>query len=473
VAAQVLGLAAAPILTRLYPAGAFGVLALYFSLVSIFGMIACLRFDVAIPLAESEKDAVGIMAIALLSATAITGLVGAIVVLAGPAICRLIGAPFMATTLGWVPVSVLLVGVTSTLTYWMYRKERFGTTSAVNVLRSVSSAGTKLALGLKGLVTGMSLVLGEITGACLAAGGLCRSALRNDRSLFREGLSWPELLALARRFRRFPLVDVFNVLLNNASWQIPVFLVNAFFSRSVLGLYSLTFRVLQLPVMLVGSAIGQVYYQRIGRLLATGDSPAGLTAAVFQRLAYLAVFPATTMVVAGPVVFATVFGRGWWESGVYARILGAWLCCWILASPLSLFYLASQRQRRLLAFQVVIFVSRLVSLVGGGVYGDVHVALLLFSATGILVYGCLAVDVLRLAGVGYINAAGAVIRAASCMMPPLAIGLLGGNISDSGVLILAFWLIAGLVYALLVMVADRELRQQMLSVAAGRHGARG
>ena len=57
VTAQAITLAATPFLTRLYSPEQFGVLAVFLSMVSVFGVVGTLRFDNAIPLAKSDEVA--------------------------------------------------------------------------------------------------------------------------------------------------------------------------------------------------------------------------------------------------------------------------------------------------------------------------------------------------------------------------------------------------------------------------------
>ena len=58
--AQFLSIAFAPLLTRIYEPSDFGLLAVYSSIIAILSIIAGLRYEMAIPLPESESDAINI-----------------------------------------------------------------------------------------------------------------------------------------------------------------------------------------------------------------------------------------------------------------------------------------------------------------------------------------------------------------------------------------------------------------------------
>ena len=64
-AGQAIIVAASPILTRLYTPEDFGVLAVYASLLSILGVVASLRYELAIPLPESDEEAANVTVLSL------------------------------------------------------------------------------------------------------------------------------------------------------------------------------------------------------------------------------------------------------------------------------------------------------------------------------------------------------------------------------------------------------------------------
>ncbi len=63
--AQGLTICASPFLTRLYGPEAFGTLALFVSITSIIGAIACLRYELAIMLPESDEEAANLLGVSL------------------------------------------------------------------------------------------------------------------------------------------------------------------------------------------------------------------------------------------------------------------------------------------------------------------------------------------------------------------------------------------------------------------------
>ena len=63
--AQVIIVLASPLLTRLYGPEAFGFLALFTSITSIIGVIACMRYEMAIMLPKTDEEAANLLGLCL------------------------------------------------------------------------------------------------------------------------------------------------------------------------------------------------------------------------------------------------------------------------------------------------------------------------------------------------------------------------------------------------------------------------
>ena len=110
-AGQLIVIAASPILTRLYTPEDFGLLAVYAGILGILGVIANLRYQLAIPLPDSDEDAASIAALSLLVVVLITVLAAIAVWLFGAELVHLLNTPALETYLWLVPVGIFLVGI--------------------------------------------------------------------------------------------------------------------------------------------------------------------------------------------------------------------------------------------------------------------------------------------------------------------------------------------------------------------------
>lgn len=94
--AQALTILALPVLTRLYSPEDFSLLAVYVAILGILTVVACLRFEIAIPLPEQDEEGAHLLVLALGSALAIGALLWMVVMLLPAQITDSLGAPALS-----------------------------------------------------------------------------------------------------------------------------------------------------------------------------------------------------------------------------------------------------------------------------------------------------------------------------------------------------------------------------------------
>ncbi len=395
--AQGIGVLATPLLTRLYGPEAFGTLALFTSITSIIGVVACLRYELAIMLPESDEEAANLLAVSLLAVVGVTLLTVPIVTWGRPLLLRVLRAPELGPYLWAVPVAVLLAGIFQAGSYWVSRQKRFGRLSVAKVANTGVAHAAKLAAGLAGRVSAGMLIGGAVLGSGASAGMLCGGVWRRDRIWLRGSVRLKAMWRAAVRYLRFASVDVSSALLNTVSTQLPTILLSAFFDSGVVGRYALGHRVLSLPMGLVGASLGQVFYQRASAARVNGTL-SQVVEDTTTRLVSVAAFPFILLAIVSPDLFGVVFGAEWYEAGVYAQILTPWLLFVFLGSPMSTLYCVMEKQQAGLVFNVALLITRAGALAGGGLLGSGRLALGLFAASGAVLWAGFCAYLFHLAG---------------------------------------------------------------------------
>jgi O-antigen/teichoic acid export membrane protein len=340
---QALALASAPVLSRLYSPSDFGIFTVLTSLVAIVGTVAALRFELAVPLPEKERDAHGLVALGLMS-TGVTFVVTSLVVaFAGSRLAQAFDQPNLMPWLWCVPLTSTVMGAYLVLNQLAIRHRRYGAIGRRNLLQSVAMVATQLVAGLTSFKAG-GLILGLGVGQATSAVSLVKgSGLFSVEA--REGRERHRLSQTARRYRRFPLLLAPSGLLNVMGLQLPVVLIAYWYGTSVAGWMGLTQRVLSLPVMLVGTAIAQVYLAELARAARDDLARAHrLFLVASQRLLVVAIVAAAGLVVLGPRLFGLVFGDEWRTSGQYAQALAVSLAAQLVAVPVSQTLIVFERQ---------------------------------------------------------------------------------------------------------------------------------
>ncbi len=396
--AQVLVVLASPVLTRLFTPADFGLLAIFTSITKVLSTVSCLRYEFAIMLPEEERDAVNLLALCITIVTGISVLCLPVFLIFEPAIVSALNAPELAGHLWLVSPFVFISGLFVALNYWNSRSRQYGRLSVARIVSAVATTGGQLGAGMGGFPTGGALIAANTLGQGVATGILAAQIYRDDRRRLTRLVSIHRMKALVVRYKKFPLYESWSGLLNVASWQLPSLLLPVFFSPVQAGFYSLAFRLIMMPMDLVGSAIQQVFFQRASNAKREGHL-ADLTESVFTILLKIVLFPMLTISVIGSELFAFVFGSAWAEAGFYTQLLSVWAVLWFISSPLSTIYMIQENQGFGLKINLANFVSRLVALVTGGVIGSARLAILFFALAGIGVYGYLCVRLLVFSGI--------------------------------------------------------------------------
>lgn len=386
--AQIVTILAYPLITRIYGPDTFGLLAIFTSITSIIGVIACMRYELAIMLPESDEEAANIFGLCVIFVIIVSVISIIPLILFQQTLLQFLKAPQLSAFLWLIPTTIFISGIFLTLNYWNTRTKQFYRLSIARVLSSFSSTGCQLGMGFLGYASGGALIGACVLGQIVATLALGIQIMREHLSFFYLTISREGMKNVLKRYSNFPKYDVWSALLNVISWQIPIFLLSFFFSTTIVGYYSLGMTMIQFPMSFIGGAIAQVFYQRAAEAKNEG-SLAPLVENVFRVLLVIGLFPILILTIIGQDIFSVVFGQVWAEAGVYTQILSIWGLVWFISSPLSMLYVVLEKQEFGLKFNIVNFFTRLASLVIGGMLGNPAIALLLFAGSGIVVYGYL------------------------------------------------------------------------------------
>jgi lipopolysaccharide exporter len=438
--AQVIGILTSPIITRLFGAEAFGLSALFASLVNTIVVISCLRYEFTIMLPKKDEEAINLLAVSLIINTTISFILIPTMWFLGQDIADILNAPNLAQYLWLVPLMVFLTGSFQAINYWNSRKRQFRRLSTAQVSKAASNAGSQILFGYAGLATGGSLIGASIIGQSFATFTLGIRVWWEDRKLMKGAVNRKVMKGLMREYRDFPIFDLWSGLINALSLQLPIIILSIYFTTAVVGHYSIGLLVLQLPISFIGQAIAKVFYQRAAAAYHVSLAAlASITEQVIKRLFLIGVFPILVLTLIGQDLFIVVFGPEWGEAGLFSQILSIWILVIFISTPLSSILNVTKRMRLMLVFNIVLILVRSASLIWGGVLGDVYLALALFSLTGAIAWLVLFYWIMHKVGVSVLH----MLRSVSKVIV-LAAGLL---------LVIAGAVLAGLDSLLIVVLS--------------------
>jgi O-antigen/teichoic acid export membrane protein len=348
-------------------------------------------------LPKTEEDAANITSVCVVLVTLISILTG-VVVLFIPEDINIFNTPGISKYLPLLPVIIFLNGMFFVQNYWLSRKTRFGVIAGSRVSNTLTSKISQIGLA-KMSVTPFGLIGGYIAGYAFADIVMLKG-VKKDIQIFKK-VSVKRMKEVAIQYKKFPLFSFWSSIANTISPQVPAFLLAYFYSTAVVGHFSLANQVVNLPMGIVGGAIGQVFFQKVSEVKngnGEGDMKV-IVGEVYNKLISIGLFPMILLVILGEQIFTFAFGEEWGISGTYVRILVPWIFLVFLSSPITTLYNVFEKQKVWLIFSMSLLVSRVVALVIGGRYGSPEFALALYSFTGIVFWLWNNAYLLGLAGI--------------------------------------------------------------------------
>jgi O-antigen/teichoic acid export membrane protein len=243
---------------------------------------------------------------------------------------------------------------------------------------------TTIGLGLSGANAG-GLIVGSVLNDGVSAGVLARRFWQADRDKC-NGVRGASIKVLARRYHKFPLYSLPADFVNVAAQQVPVVLLTNFFESTVVGFFSLTQRVLSLPLTLIASSIWDVFRQRASADFNLHGDCRSIYLKTLKSLVAISIVPFVLLFFAAPWLFSTVFGSEWRIAGEYGQILSPLFFLRFIASPLSYVLYVAGKQSYDLVGQVMLLVFAVSSVCAGAAYHNSKVAVQLYSGSYCLVY---------------------------------------------------------------------------------------
>lgn len=383
--AQVIPFLIEPILTRIYTPEEFALFAQFLSFTTLFTIIATARYELAIMLPKTERNSINILALSLIISFIITIISFIIVLLFRFPIAHFLKNEELAFFLWLTPIAVIFTGLYQTFNYWSLRNERFGLISISRIVQTTINSGGSIFLGLlkwgsKGLI--IAYIAGQFVSFFLFLVKFFHLDKRKTKLINNK-----EIREMATKFSDFPKINSLHAFTDILQQSIVIFLLSYFFTSDDVGYYSRTFRLLIAPISLIGSSVGQVFFQRASSEFAHGRNIREFVLKNIKMMLWVAIPFLIIISTLAPQIFGWFLGKGWEQAGYFARYISLWLTMSILISPISTIPLIVGKQKQ--AFLLSLVGNSLIIFsvwMGGYFYKDIKVSLLLISSTMFIYY---------------------------------------------------------------------------------------
>ncbi len=347
--AQAIPIALTPILTRIYTPDDFGVFALYISIATLISVIATGRYELAIMLPKKDSDAMHIVVLSMVLAFIVSFLTFIFIVIFKESIVTLVNNNAIGNWLYLMPVTILFTGLYQSFNYWSNRKKQYKRLAVSRIVQSSSTVATKLGMGFSGL-TSSGLIIGAVFGQAFSTVVLGKMIWKEDKNIF-KGIEKKKFLALMRRYKKMPIFNLPNALIDGIRNTGLRLLLAKYFSNAILGQFALAWNMLQLPMSLIGGSLSQVFYQKLSNVK-HGD----MTNVILKFIMKAALIPLVPFIVLyfySELLFGFVFGEQWLMAGKISAMLIPWVYMNFITSPISTIFIIHNKQEMLLVFAII------------------------------------------------------------------------------------------------------------------------
>lgn len=406
-AGHAIALVFSPLLTRIYGPAAFGVAAAFTTVLSILTPLATLGYANAIVMAVREEEARALARLSILCALIMCPVSLFIVHFGKPWLVRWAGLEGMPWVIYLVPLSLIISAFLSVANQAAIRNSLYKAKARAYVGSTLLTNIAKLAGGLL-VPSGVLLILFALAGSALNFLMQILGSPRQDILKIRYWFGFDGVKGVAWTQRDFALYRMPQSIIRAASIGLPVMLLTSMFGAGPTGQYAITVLMLGAPVMLLGDAVGEVFYQKITRAIADkSDAVYSLINKATLVLIVLGGIVFGIVVAYGDWIFPYFFGAQWSRAGQYSQWIALWMIAMLASRPAVSAMPALRLQGALLTYEVIVTAGRGIALYVGSKVGDDLFSIAAFSIVNVVGYVLLMIAVfsrLKVSGKGFEHA---------------------------------------------------------------------
>jgi len=390
--AQIIGLLAGPIVTRLYAPENYAVLALFTAIISTIAPAASGCYGMAVVIAKDEEDGNGLLVLALWLAGVVSLLILLVFTLGHRHLKQLLGADSLGIWWFFIPVVLFLTAAVSAFRYYANRHKHYALISKVLVAQALFGATISISLGVGGFQTDgllISSLLGAVFGTVLLL-----YFYHKEFSL----LEWrpsSKMWDLSKKYKQFPIYGASTSFLDGITSALPVLMLTKFFPPAIVGQFALGLRVFSAPLSFISSSVSQVHLRKVAELTHfDASSLLGYTLKLSLLLLMIAGIPSLLLYFFIPSLFAFVFGTAWRHAGEILSILLPSLVIKFVASSVSGVFSATGHLKLVAIWKVVALLVTFIGLFWATNNGDASLFFYTLLIIDLLLYVILFVCIM-------------------------------------------------------------------------------
>ena len=379
--AQILAICISPIMTRLYSESEIGGYTLILTAVSMFGSVICGRYDLIIVSEEKEERVFPLVKLCFIITVVLSILVASGYSLYYATNNEMNLSPLFSFF--WIFILLLFTGIGNILISFNNRNKEYKLMTSVNIIREV---GRDICLVLGGIchIGIVGLLISQTVSVALGIKRQSRRLIKKAKEIIQ--CPFEDILECLKIYKKQLLYSVPATFANSFSYSVLNLFIGQLFGLKVLAYYSMSFRMLGLPLSLVGTNISKVFFENAAREYEAKKEFRSTFLKTSVLLLAVAVPMVVLLMIFAPWAFGFFFGEKWRVSGEYVRILAPMFGIRLIASALSPAMIVVNKQNFELVLQMSFIACAIVSYFIGSYAESVNVFLNVVAISFSIVY---------------------------------------------------------------------------------------
>lgn len=376
--AQIITLAAYPIISRIYLPDEMGTLNLFVSIFAILVLLANAEYQNVLVFHKNEKDLPSVFAVCL----GCVALVSTLVLISVPfsaEIASLFGSADLADWYYLMPIYVAATAIWNICDSLIIRKKLFKYISIYLILLALYNVGLKILLGNLGWSTA-GLIISAVSGSVIILLLVLLFAQQRDKLFSSLGTrpTWDSTIAIAREYIKFPKYSLSRKTINLLAKSLPIFLLSASFGMTEIGLYSMGLVLAHTPINVACGSLYKIMFRFVSEKVWNEEKILPIIKKYIASVLMLGIPSFALLYFILPDLTSIILGENWRTSGEYIRLMLPWLLAFSISNVIDFLPELFKKQEGLLFFEVTQIILKTIALLLGIYLNDIYLTLLMY-----------------------------------------------------------------------------------------------
>lgn len=348
--AQIVTIVCSPILTRICSPDELGLYTLVTGAVTMFGSVMSLRYELCIVSVDDKKT------YPLIKLSFIICLLLSLLIFIGYLIyfyvINVAESPILLALL--TALLCFVFGIINIVTSWNNRNQQYKLITRTYAMRVIAQNVLNVGAGFLGWGA-VGLSFSHLVGYNIGVYGQSKELLRDRKKIFAVKKS--EIYDVMNECRKQAVFSAPAVFANGLSYSLINYFIEWLYSTSVVGFYSISYRILGLPITIISSNVSRVFFAKAANEYKEKGNFFSTYKITVLPMIIIGISVGALMIIFAPWACEFFFGDGWGVAGQYVSILTPMFILRFIAGGVNCSAIIVNRQDIDLIIQILLTVG--------------------------------------------------------------------------------------------------------------------